>query len=186
MSTSKKFEELRFIPQDSVPVTREGVDAIVYVHNTSAIAYAGKATKPAWYYRYSNAERAHAKAQEFLDGVAQRQAAKAEQSAQRKAFKTSLKVGEILSYSWGYDQTNVSFYEVLAVSATGKTVSVCKIAQDSVPGSEGFMCDQRVPAPGRYIDEPMRKPVRVGDYVPMKFGSARKWSGKPCYCSWYA
>lgn len=192
MNTANKFEELRYIPQDSVPVTREGVDAIVYLyfneglHSTSAIAYAGKATKPAWHYRYSNAERAHAKAQEFLDGVAQRHAAKVEQKAQRKAFKTSLKVGEILSYSWGYDQTNVSFYEVVAVSATGKTVTVRKIGQDSVAESAGYMSEYRVPVPGNYIDEPMRKPVRDGDRVPMKFGSASKWNGEPEYCSWYA
>ena len=135
---------------------------------------------------YSNAERANAKAQEFLDAVAQRQAAKAEQNAQRKAFKTSLKVGEILSYSWGYDQTNVSFYEVVAVSATGKTVTVRKIAQDSVAEGAGYMSEYRVPVPGKFNDEPMRKPVREGDRVPMKFGSASRWSGKPEYCSWYA
>lgn len=81
--------------------------------------------------------------------------------------------------------------EVIDVSATGKTVNVRELAQDSVPGSEGFMCEQRVPVPGHCIGEPTRKIVRPGygsggDFVPMKHGSATPWSGTPCYCSWYA
>lgn len=46
------------------------------------------------------------------------------------ATKNPLKVGDILSSSWGYDQTNVEFYQV--VKASGASVWVAQIAaQDS-------------------------------------------------------
>lgn len=38
-----------------------------------------------------------------------------------------VKVGDIFYSSWGYDQTNVDFYEVLSVSKTGKTAKVVKV-----------------------------------------------------------
>lgn len=64
-------------------------------------------------------------------------------------------------------------FEVIDVSAIGKTVTARELAQDSVPGSEGFMCEQRVPVPGHCIGELTRKIVRPsygsgGDFVPMK------------------
>ena len=55
---------------------------------------------------------------------------KAELAASKKARETEmaakLKVGSLLSYSWGYEQTNVEFFEVTAKK--GKTVTLRKIA----------------------------------------------------------
>lgn len=45
-----------------------------------------------------------------------------------------VKVGDIFYTSWGYDQTNVDWFQVVDVSATGKTVTLVEIgaiAEDS-------------------------------------------------------
>jgi hypothetical protein len=47
--------------------------------------------------------------------------------------KQSVKVGDILVRSWGYDQTNVDFYEV--VKTTEKTVWFISIGQTKTDGS---------------------------------------------------
>ncbi len=40
------------------------------------------------------------------------------------------KVGDIFATSWGYDQTNVEFYEIVKVSKTGKSVTAHEIEQE--------------------------------------------------------
>jgi hypothetical protein len=42
-------------------------------------------------------------------------------TASQTATKTPTKVGTVFVRSWGYDQTNVDFYEIVSVSKTGKT-----------------------------------------------------------------
>jgi hypothetical protein len=47
---------------------------------------------------------------------------------ERKSFKHTLKEGDILSCSWGYDQTNVDFYQVTKV-VSDKTVKIRQIGK---------------------------------------------------------
>lgn len=177
----------RYIPQGSSPLERPGVNAVVYLKDRYALGYRGNASKPAFNYRFKDAEAAARYAGEFLEKeekcqaeAAQRKAAK---KAERAAFKTSLKPGDILSGSWGYDQTNVEFFEVLEVKPSGK----------SVAGSEGFMSDSVVPAPGAYAEgsKPMLKIVQPGykgaDQVKLKsYCYLSKYQGGQKYRSWYA
>jgi hypothetical protein len=52
--------------------------------------------------------------------------------------------------SWGYDQTNVNYFQVTRVSAKG--VWVREIGCESVPGTQGFMCQDVKPSPGKFLD----------------------------------
>lgn len=57
-----------------------------------------------------------------------------------------IKVGDIFYESWGYDQTNIDFIQVVTISPTGKT-AVCRImnkervtnetVRPTIPHSEG-------------------------------------------------
>ena len=47
---------------------------------------------------------------------------------------TSIKVGDIFYTSWGYDQTNVDFYEVVGLTPSGKSVKLHSIAATSFDG----------------------------------------------------
>ena len=63
---------------------------------------------------------------------------KAEQKAPRK-----LQVGHILYTSWGYDQTNVDYYQVTALK--GETMVIVQKLEQSCPET-GFMSGKALPA----------------------------------------
>jgi hypothetical protein len=50
------------------------------------------------------------------------------------------KVGDVYATSWGYDQTNVEFYQITKVSPSGKTVSAQEIGQE-IRGTDGEPID---------------------------------------------
>ncbi|WP_425543433.1 hypothetical protein, partial [Microbacterium aurantiacum] len=72
------------------------------------------------------------------------------------AAPAPLTVGAILVSRWGYDQTNVDYYEV--VSATPKTVTLRPI-RSRVTGDAGFMAEYVAPVPGEYTGEAFRRKV---------------------------
>lgn len=51
--------------------------------------------------------------------------------------------GDIFSWQWGYDQTNVQYFQV--TRTTKKMIYMKEINKRSVPCSEGFMSDKVVP-----------------------------------------
>jgi hypothetical protein len=69
------------------------------------------------------------------------------------------KVGDALYASWGYDQTNIDFFEVIEILP--KSVKVRPISQIMVDGSEGFMSESVKPAYGVYTGEVETKLVKA-------------------------
>ena len=55
-------------------------------------------------------------------------------------------VGDILVSSWGYDQTNIDFYRVVGLTASGKSVRIVPVAQRVHSYSKG--CEHVVPGEG--------------------------------------
>lgn len=109
----------------------------------------------------------------------------AQRRAQRAAFNHDLKVGDVLVSSWGYEQTNIDFYEVTKV--IGRVmVEIRKIASQSVE-SVGFMSEKVTARPGEYIGEPERRRVNeYGRIAVRDCASASKWNGTPQFASHYA
>lgn len=157
-----------------------GTDLDVWTYESAgalyAIAFAGKAIKPLWHHRFRN-EQAR---QEYIDTTAEQRHAKQErrgvEKASRTAYRHNLKVGDVLVSTWGYDQTNVDFYEVVA--AREKSVKIRPIGSRSAGGATGV--DYVMPAPGSYTGEASGwKPVREGGYVHLtSYSSASRWSGQ--------
>jgi hypothetical protein len=116
-----------------------------------------------------------------LQAKAERKAERAKLSA---AMAEQLTVGTILYYSWGYDQTNIEFFQV--IRNTGKSVIVREIASESVEGSQGFMSEQVKPVRDAFIGPELRK--IIGPYgLAMDFGSLSPIGGRESfYRSWYA
>jgi hypothetical protein len=127
----------------------------------------------------------------------------------RAKFQNPYKVGDILHHSWGYDQTNCDFYQVIGVKPA--SVVLRKIGAKTVPGSEGFMSESLMPTKDAFIDhgtqaltkfdhditpESPTITKRVSFYVkedgslryfiPVPYGWCDLWEGKPEYSSWYA
>ena len=102
-------------------------------------------------------------------------------------FNDGADVDDILVCSWGYDQTNVDYYEVTGISASAKSVTLRRVAQGLVSASTG--ADYVAPLAGQYIGEPMRKTLRHYNYgngpdcsVSLNsYSSARLWDCRPKY-----
>jgi hypothetical protein len=60
----------------------------------------------------------------------------------------TFKVGDVLYQSWGYDQTNIDFFEIVGVLP--KSVKIRRIGEKMVKGSGGFMCENVTPDTGNY------------------------------------
>lgn len=157
----------RWIPGGSTKITPKGIDAVAYVLNRNrngkiqAVGYIGKAGKPAFNYTFRDVNQLSKYISEWRNGLLQVAKYKAERKAAKKDFAPTLAVGDILRSSWGYDQTNIDYYEVTKV--LGKYVEIRELSQESK--ETGFMSGQCIPTPGNFIGKPMRKKVQQGNSV---------------------
>jgi hypothetical protein len=170
------------------PFDCAGTDAAIwtYEHGTQpyAIGFHGKAAKPDFHLSFRTVERRAGYIAGYLDGRKRRAVMMAERRTTRSAPHT-LKVGDILVSSWGYDQTNIDYYQVTRVPGPS-TVEIRKIAANSGP-EEGFMTASCTAARDKFIGEPMIKRASAGNCVRIaSYASASPWDGKPDRYSWYA
>jgi len=126
----------------------------------------------------------------------------------KSRFQNPYKVGDILHHSWGYDQTNCDFYQVVEVSKA--SVALRKIATETVPGSEGFMCESLMPKKDAFVEKGTQALTKTDRaitpetptikkrvsfyvnadgslryYISVPYGWCAKWDGSPAYSSWY-
>jgi len=102
---------------------------------------------------------------------------KARRRKGRKKYRHDYQVGDVLYSSWGYDQTNISFYEVVGLSGD-KSIVIREIGQRVVKQDVGS--EYVVPTKGRYIGKEMTKRVSIGGSVKITSSAyAWKWDGKP-------
>lgn len=119
-------------------------------------------------------------------------------STTKTKTKHSLKVGDILASSWGYEQTNNSFYRVEALKgATMVTVREVylgiKESEDISGMSEDRIYDVNNWEYARDSKEITRKVKNYyqdnrpeGDSIDIEsFETAHKYTGQKMYCSWY-
>lgn len=71
----------------------------------------------------------------------------------------SFKCGDVLYQSWGYDQTNINFYQVVEVLP--KSVKIRPISQIMVEGSDGFMSEYVKPDINGFTGEAIIRPVKA-------------------------
>jgi hypothetical protein len=105
----------------------------------------------------------------------------AESAKEELAPTPTAQVGNILYTSGGYEQTNVSFYEVVAVS--GATATIRKLSKRTIADHRYEI--EVVPVPGSFVGVPMKKRIQksrgFGGNYKLKVGdhSAWLWDGKP-------
>lgn len=169
--------------REQEPLRPEGTDLEIWTWEEGStpygIAFQGKSNKPLWHYRFTSEER---RAEQVENTTRYRREVLAEKAAKakaKKAFQHALKVGDILDSSWGYDQTNVDFYEVTAVPS-GKSVKLRPVCKETV--SESGQSESVVPVPGSYCgDEVLKKVDTYGSVRIASYARASKWDGKPRY-----
>jgi hypothetical protein len=114
---------------------------------------------------------------------------KAARAANDKAAFEATKVGDVFVSSWGYDQTNVDFYKVVAKTASRvKVVMIGKIRDEMGSGTDYVRPDKT-----REFGEVMTKTIKASswraDFDPAKdsyfkvasYANAHRWSGAPKY-----
>jgi len=94
-------------------------------------------------------------------------------------MKDLIKTGDIFKCSWGYDQTNTDFYQVVRVISE-KTIELRMIKSKQVD-------DHHVePVVNDFTSEKFRRHPRYSNdraYIngECSFMSASLWNGEPCY-----
>jgi len=110
---------------------------------------------------------------------------KAKRAAERAAAKENVKEGDIFVSSWGWEQTNVDAYQVVAKK--GATVTLREIALCSIEGSEGFMSDRVKPVKDAFIGEEFKKRITGRGINISDFQYASPMGDREdFYRSWYA
>jgi len=147
--------------------------------------FTGNKAKENWLFRFRTSEEFEEKARITVENMKNRKKWFEDRRKERNSFRHVLKTGDILEASWGYDQTNVDFYEVIEVK--GKMVGLKEIGS-RVCQATGPMSANVTPVPGKYYGEIFFRKVLMGNYVNIdnrKVRQAGIWDGKPSYSSWY-
>lgn len=181
--TKPKKEIYRWKPADTTETIENELGVVYLCLQCSAIAYAGNSSKRAWYYSFPSEERRQATIKEFFAGLQAHKDMIAERKIERMKPHT-LNVGDILYSSWGYDQTNIDYYQV--VSVRGKVVDLRELAQDSK--ETGFMQGKCTPRRGDFVGN-LIKGKRPDNRNTIRISECQRawpWKGKANHWTSYA
>ncbi len=145
-----------YIPRENpttVEIKDDAAQSVAYTYEMAGklylMGFAGKAQKPSFHFRYSTVEkRAEAIATFFANQRARIQR-RVDARKARSEFVHTLKVGDVLRSSWGYDQTNVDYYQVTALKGA-KQVTVRRIG--AVSETTGWETGKCAPDVGNFLD----------------------------------
>ena len=192
----------RWVPKGYVKLERKNGTGDLLFYSTelkrndkslgyAAIAYTEKSFNHLWHYSFKTYDQMVERIKKTIDDRLQQQASVKERRVKRLEPHT-LKVGDILYTSWGYDQTNIEFFQVdelvgknkLKLVGLGtKTLSGDGFSDKVVPGDRlgNHWTEKRTN--GVYEkDVALLKVARSDNSVRMSsFCSAYKWDGKAKY-----
>ena len=190
-----------YIPKGAETEELDGGDLIArYIGGKGqpcAMVFHGRAQKPDWHHVFRSEEQRERYIADWQKNVGAHREAMAERKERRSSFEHGFQVGDILNGSWGYEQTNVDFWQVVEVH--GREIVIRHIAGELVNGEEGFMQGRLMPLRGRFLEQSgdswatLRKRPQAGyngdgSKGQVKITSylyAHEWDGAPKFCSWY-
>ena len=144
----------------------------------AAAAFWGKASKPLWHNTFTNVMRQEEKIDQTIKNFEAAVERKQEAQRARSQFAHGFSIGDILVSSWGYDQTNVDWYEVVGIP-TPKTILIRPIGGHVVKSVHG--ADYVSAVPGSYTGPAEKKIPNAYGVKINSYATARKWDGKPMY-----
>jgi hypothetical protein len=111
-----------------------------------------------YYATVHNLEQAEAYVVAIKEGIDEKIKAKqdrlAEKAKAREQFVNPYKVGDILYSSWGYEQTNREFYQVVAVG--NRSLKLRQIGSVSVRNTS-WCSDEVSPAKGKFVSDEIHR-----------------------------
>ena len=172
------------------------INAVIGIGNDtkgrpSAIGFTGTKGKPDFYYYFKDETRRETYINKFIEEQKQKLEYKAERKAKKQAPAIHVlpyKPGDIIYNSWGYDQTNVDFYQV--VRCTKSSVFIRQIKGEFASSAGCDMAAYVTPLKNEFTGEEIRKKIQWYEgnaYIKFEFGGCSRWQeGQEIYCSWYA
>ena len=190
----------RIIP--NYPKVLQNEHVVIYYDDEKLLAkgFVGKSSKPVFHFRYQNLEYLHKSINECLESLTKIYNEKKERKNKQAIAQSNLsaadhfKVGDIVVNSWGCEQTNVEFYQVIAVK--NKTITVREVLKDYK--ETGFLCGKSTPIINSFVENEKPFNLRLKVYLkadglvgvricnPKSFYYFQKWDGYPEYESHYA
>lgn len=125
--------------------------------------FIGKSLRPKYYYRFQNEVEAARFIQNHVEyhlkNINDRIERKEKEKELKKNYKTSLKVGDIMHGSWGYDMTFNEFYQITEIK--NKTVILRELAMQRKPAGQ---YEDVKPKTDCFIGEPIKRILQVYFY----------------------
>jgi len=178
----------RSVPSGAVKEVIKDLNLVVYRYhsrgNNCAIGFSAKRKKPDFRYRFGSEQQREKYISDWVENNRLVVEEKNKRNTERKNFCHTLNVGDVLYASWGYDQTNIDFFEVVSVKSK-KSVVIRELAQEN--DHSGDMSGCTMPIRGEYCDDAITKRVNIGNRIKLDCSrTASCWDGKPKYYTSYA
>lgn len=188
LATNRRNSNMNwFLSQDGAELTEyEGCSFITYINEKglNTLAYFGpKSQKPQGHIAFRTIEKMINYMVRVANNIDSRIKEKKQRAEKAKEAAAAMKVGDVLNTSWGYEQTNVEFYQI--IEKKGMTVTLQELGH-SLAKDNGNMSEDVIPNFHNKIGEPFKKRVSSGGYVKINSSAyASQWNGRPCYTSYY-
>ena len=175
-----------------------GIECFFSNEMLSAIFYCGKSNKPLFHYKFKTVERMMFVINEKINNIKANVDSKNIKKAKAKELNSTLQaknhfyIGEVILNSWGWEQTNIEFYQVVGLK--NKQIIVRELAQ-KIDSVVGFMSENVVPIIDKFISDEITLKIKYVCWSeipqviicnPKPFYYFHKWDGKPKYQSHYA
>lgn len=170
------LNEQRYKPDNYVEIFKDDELGIVVWGSgdgKSAIGYKGRAKRRDFFYKFPSIERRTEFITEFVKKIKKQAEENAQIKLARKSKKRDLVIGDILVSYWGYNQSNVDYYQVVEMVGNN---SVClrEIGKQKTFESDG-LSGHCIPVVDHFTGESFTKRVYDGMRVRLNsFSSARK------------
>lgn len=154
----------------------------INLERLTAIFFKGRAIQPAWHYKFSSIESMKAKVTETISRLMSWEEMKEKRKIERKKEKEEIKVGDIFNSSWGYEQTNVEFYQV--INRVGQTLTLQEIKKE-LKQESGYssMAGMVRGIKDVFVNEPFKtRSLKIKNFIYLSKTTPKEWH----YCSWYA
>ena len=192
---NKKMEIKRYFSKKfNRSVDNDKPQYVIYINdeNLTTLRYRKKQTKPMEHYKHVDSSKMNDYINRCVTNEENRYKEdlkyKEEQKTKLGLFLKDLKVNDVFHSSWGYEQTNVQFFQVLSVKK--QTVELIEIGYETVPGSEGHDCCNVKPVKNSFLKDSKIFKKRITNPNWIKIDDVRSASkitdeNRSFYKSWY-
>lgn len=188
----ERFENLGF----ELIINQELINAKCLKKNSKAFM-----PKAFFWIRFRSMERLAEYCGEWISNKEKIAAIEAERKAKKaelmKSMNHPFKIGQVLYNSWGYEQTNIDFYQVVEVKKKSiKIQRICRKYSENQPAGYSNMSAFVIPAKNAFAGEPILKKIQASVsfngshsyYIKSEHGVFNEYVNgeNGVYCSWYA